>query len=262
MAAVLPALFDAHLHPEGVSDQDLESLHFFGVTTALVAADHSPIHAKVKSILGHFDDIVQRQLPRLEAAGIRAYAALGVHPGALPRRGLTEVLSALPSYFRGGKVVALGEVGLHLGGEAEEEAFLGQVELARKLKLALLVHTPSKDKERLTRRTLTLLKASLIPPAQVLVDHASPRTVRLILACGYHAGLTVHPEELSAEQTVALVRKLGAERLLLDSDSGDGAGDLLGMARAASLLAKAGLSERVVARVGFDNAAEFFKIAN
>ena len=34
----LPSLFDAHLHPEALSDQDLESMRFFGVERALVVA--------------------------------------------------------------------------------------------------------------------------------------------------------------------------------------------------------------------------------
>ncbi len=35
-------LFDAHLHPEALSDQDLESMRFFGVERALVVAHHFP----------------------------------------------------------------------------------------------------------------------------------------------------------------------------------------------------------------------------
>ncbi len=236
-------------------------MRYFGVGAALVAADHSPLHATAKAIFEHFEEIIDVQLPRLERAGLRAYAALGVHPRALPRRGLAEVLSALPGYFRGGKVVALGEVGLHLGGEAEEEAFTEQLALARRLKLPVLIHTPAKDKERLTRRALTLVRAAGVAPAQVLVDHASGRTLRLILECGHFAGLTLHPDELVAEAAVALIRKFGSERIVLDTDSGDGAGDILGLARVVSLLRRAKLSDRVVTRVSSDNARKFFRVA-
>jgi hypothetical protein len=182
-----------------------------------------------------------------------------VHPRCIPRRGLSEVLASLPDYFRGGRVVALGETGLHAGGIEEEEAFLEQLALARQLKLKVLVHTPVLDKERHTRRILTLLQESGVRPSRVLVDHANGRTVRNILGCGHWAGLTLHPEALKAERAVALVRRLGSERLVLNSDAGDGAGDILGLARVANLLAKAKLSERVVKRVAFDNAARFYR---
>jgi uncharacterized protein len=252
-------LFDAHIHPEGLTDVDLESLRFFGTTAALVTAHHAPREAKAQSILAHFDDVVRVQLRRLEKTGIRGFAALGVHPRCLPRRGLSEVLSALPSYFRGGRVVAIGEIGLHRGGEFEEEAFSEQLLLARQLKLPVLVHTPHKDKARITRRTLQLLRASGVPAPSVLVDHADGSTVRLIQECGHTAGLTVHPAELKAERAVALVRKLGSERLVLNTDSGDGAGDITALARTANLMRKTKLSEDVVERVCHSNALEFVR---
>ncbi len=97
-------------------------------------------------------------------------------------------------------------------------------------------------------------------PSRVLVDHVTGRTVGAILGCGHWAGLTLHPEALKAERAVALVRKLGSERLVLNSDAGDGAGDILGLARLARLLAKANLSERIVRRVACENAERFFQL--
>ncbi|XXF79420.1 TatD family hydrolase [Myxococcaceae bacterium GXIMD 01537] len=257
--AELPPLFDAHLHPEALSDQDLESMRFFGVEQALVVAHHFP-EPTAKALRQHFDALVSRQIPRLERLGIRAWAALGVHPRCIPRRGFSEVLHALPDYFQGGRVVALGETGLHLGGEEEEEAFREQLALARQLKLRVVVHTPLRDKERLTRRILALLQDSGVRPSRVLVDHATARTVRSILSMGHWAGLTLHPEALKTERAVALVRRLGSERLVLNSDAGDGAGDILGLARMANLLSKARLSERVVRRVVSQNAARFLRV--
>lgn len=260
MADEAPPIFDASLHPEGLTDQDLQSMRLFGVNAALVAAHRFP-EPNVRALVAHFDDIIERQLPRLERAGVRAYAALGVHPRCIPRRGFPEVMSTLPSYFRGGKVVAVGAIGLQRGGEEEEEVFVEQVALARRLKLPVLVHTPIKEKERITRRTLTLLRESGIAPGRVLVDRASGRTVRTIVECGHVAGLTIHPHELLAEGAVALIRKHGSERIVLSSHSGEGAGDILGLPRLVSLLAKAKLSERVIARVSIENAVDFLKVS-
>ncbi len=260
MDAPAHALFDAHLHPEGLSDSDLETLLFFGVRAALVTAHHSPSPASPRTLLEHFDELVGKQLVRLERAGLRAYAALGVHPQALPRRGLSEVLSALPGYFGGGRVVALGEIGLQSGTQAEEEALLEQLALARRLKLPVLLHTPDKDKARITRQLLTLVRGSGVLASRVLVDHADGRTVKVILACGHYAGLTVHPHELKAERAVAIIRKLGSERLVLDTDAGDGAGDLLALARTANLLERARLSAQVVRRVASQNALDLLRL--
>ena len=88
-------LFDAHLHPEALSDQDLESMRFFGVERALVVAHHFP-EPTAKGLRRHFDDLVGKQIPRLARLGIRAYVALGVHPRCIPRRGVSGVLHGLP----------------------------------------------------------------------------------------------------------------------------------------------------------------------
>jgi predicted metal-dependent TIM-barrel fold hydrolase len=253
----LTAVCDAHLHPAGLPQQDLESLAFFGVRRA-VAVAHPVAEPSARSVCAHFETLLEHELPRLRRAGIEAKAVLGVHPRGLPRRGLSEILSTLPSYFRGARVAAIGEVGLHHGGSHEEEVLGEQLALARQLNVPVLVHTPSRDKERLTRRLLVLLRASGLPPQRVLVDHATARTVRPILACGFFAGLSIHPESLPAERAAALVRRLGSERLVLNSDAGDAAGDLLGVPRVVSRMARARLSGRVISRVAFENAGQFF----
>src|SRR5579863_5178366 len=153
------SLFDAHLHPTELSLRDLESLAYFGVTRALAVAYQVP-EPSARTLRGHFDALVQRELSRLKRAGIQAQAVLGVHPQSLPRRGLSEILSVLPAYFSGARVAGIGEIGLHRGGEPEEEAFLAQLELARELSVPVVVHTPAHDKERLTRRLLVLLQRS------------------------------------------------------------------------------------------------------
>ncbi len=252
-------MFDARLHPAGLTDQDLETLRLFGVEAALVVADSTP-HPHPDELLAHFEELVERQLPRLERAGLRAWAALGVHPASLPRRGLSRVLDALPGYCRGGKVVALGLLGLSKGDEAEVEALSEQLALAARLHLRAVVTSPTLEKEPLTRKVLTLLKAARLPPGHVLVDCATAKTVRLIRECGHFAGLTMHPDHLSLEQAVALVQKLGPERLVLESAAGDGASELLAVPRAAHRLQKAKLSRGVVARATSDNAATFLGV--
>ena len=252
-------LFDAHLHPETLSDLDLESLRAFGVQRAVILGHHFP-EPTSRGLRAHFRDLVTVQLPRLERAGIRGYAALGVHPRAIPRRGLHDVLAGLPELFRGGRVVALGEIGFHRGGPDEEEALVEQLELARRLSLRVVLHTPAVDKERWTRRLLALVQEHGPDPARVLVEHASQRTVPLILARGHWAGLTVQIGELTAERTVQLVRKLGSRRLTLGSDAGDRPGDLLGLPRAVHLLERAGLGTTLVRQLAFRNARRFFGV--
>ncbi len=253
-------LFDAHLHADGLSDGDLRSLAYFGVHAALLPA-HDPAGATTpKEILGHFDDLIHVQAQRLWRAGVRAFVTLGVHPTRIPWHGLDEVLAELPRRLAGGIVVGIGEIGLHDGGMREELALARQLQLASELQLPVLTHTPERDKEALTKRLLAIVRESGMPADRVLIDHANAKTLRLVRECGHVVGLNVHPDRLSAEAAANLVRRFGAEGVIVSSDAGDGAGDILSLARAASVFLETGIPDGVVRRVLSQNALTFYRI--
>lgn len=252
--------FDPRIHPAALTDQDLETLQIFGVRAVLVVADATAHPATPEGIFAHFDELLGVELPRLERSGLRAWAALGVHPRVLPHRGLGQVLEALPGYFKGGKVLALGQLGLAKGDEREEEALLEQLALAHQFNRPAIVSAPGIEKERVTRKLLAVLQRSELEPGRILVDGAVGKTVRIIRELGYFAGLTLHPDHLTVEKAVALVRSLGPERLVLDTAAGDGASDILALGRAAHRLGKGGLSAKVIRRVTLDNAATLFGV--
>ena len=248
-------MFDARIYPAGLSDADLQTLRYFDVSHVLAMALPPAAPSTAASITAQLKDLVRVQLPRLQKQGLEAWAALGISPHAIPRRGLSEVLAELPALLEHPRAKAIGPLELWHGGEAEEEVFLEQLKLARRLRLPVWVTTSASRREVTTRRALQLLKASNVEASQVLVDGALGRTVKLIRACGYTASFTIHPDGTPAEEAVALIKKLGAEGLALSTAAGKGAADLLGVARTGHLLQKAGLSRAVVSRVTFDNAA-------
>jgi predicted metal-dependent TIM-barrel fold hydrolase len=251
----MTGLVDPRVHPQALDERDLETLLQFGITGVVAVSDATVFPHTPDGLFAHFDHLLGVELPRLERAGLHAWAALGVHPAVLPRRGLLHVLETLPSYLSGGRVVALGLLGLSRGGAHEEEALLEQLALARRFNLPALVTTPTTQREAVTRRLLTVLRAGKLPPERVLVDGAVGRTVRLIRELGFFAGLTLHPDHLPVERAVTLVKQLGPTRLVLSSAAGNGASELLAVSRAAHRMLAAGLSRRVVQRVARDNAA-------
>lgn len=235
-------------------------MQIFGVRAVVAVADSTAHPATVEGLLAHFDELVGPQLSRLERAGLKVGVALGVHPLCLPRRGLSQILDALPGYLQTGRVVALGQLGLRTGSEVEQEALLAQLALANQFKRPAIVTAPELDTERITRRTLVTLQASELAPERILLDGATSKTVRGIRELGFFAGLTVHPALLPVEKAVALVRALGPERLILDDAAGFGASDIVALGRAAHRLEKAKLSARVIKRVTWDHAAALFRV--
>ncbi|HET6923274.1 MAG TPA: TatD family hydrolase [Anaeromyxobacteraceae bacterium] len=240
-------LFDAHLRPAGVGGRDVADLRFFGVAGALCPSGE-PATATAASVRRGWDRLAGPALRRLRRHGLAAHAALGVHPRRIPWRGLEALLAELPDLLGRPEVVAIGEIGLEEGGGREEEVLARQLEMARELRLPVVVRAPGKDAVRLTRRILAMLREAELEPGRVLVGHADARTVRMVRACGYRAGLWLSSGAGALEAAVRLVRSLGAEGLVLGSGAGEG-GDLLALPRAADRLARAGLSDAVVRRV-------------
>ena len=261
MPAAAPDLVDLHLHAEGLSDADLATLAFFGLRAALTCA-HDAGATRTEDLRRHWDELVSVQTGRLKAAGIRPLVALGVHPARIPWHGLDALLHELPRYFDDPRVVALGELGLQHGGEREEEILLRQLQLSLALRRPVVVHTPSEDKLARTRRLIAVLREARIPPQRVLIDHVTAETFPLVRACGFWAGLTLQPGELAADTAVALLSKNGAEAVVLTSDVGEGASDLLALPRAADALASAGLSAALRRRALYENPLGFLGLAS
>lgn len=253
--------FDAFLHARSLSPRDVSDLRFFGISGALVPADDDVGPGGAAAVRAAWREIAAAAR-RLRRTGLAAYAALGIPPRRIPARGLEALLAELPVALGGREVAALGAVGLHEGTPLEERVLLRQLELARELRLPVLVAVPARGRERLTRRTLSLLQDTGIAPGQALLAGADERSVRAIRACGHLAGLSLSsdagPDAVDA--AVALVAALGPEGIVLGSDAGLSGGDLLALPRAADRLSRAGLSDAVVRRVCAANAIAFLKV--
>jgi uncharacterized protein len=101
------------------------------------------------------------------------------------------------------------------------------------------------------------VKESRLPEAAVLVDHVTDETFPLVRACGYWAGLTLQPGGVDPALAVALLSRNGAEQVVLTSDVGEGATDLLAIPRGVEALRKAGLSDELARRVVLEGPARF-----
>lgn len=245
------AVFDGPLFAEDYSDADLETLRVFGVEAALVAASPLPV-ASAGEARARLEALLTVQLPRLERAGIRTWATLGLLPSSLPEKGLHEVLDALPDLCAKGRAVAIGPLRLVGQGEGPEEAFDEQLALADRLELPLLIDASGAA----LGPTVARLQASGLSGRRVLMLGLDETSARIALSCGYYAGLRLEPR---VEPALAAVRRLGAKRVVLGGRVGVG-GDLLALPRAVHRLEQEGLSEALVARVSGQNLAGLLRV--
>jgi len=257
--SVFGVFVDLHLHADGISTEDLATLAYFGLKAAVTCSRDAGA-GSADELRKHWDELVNIQTQRLKMAGIRPMVALGLHPARIPWHGVDDLLHRLPHYFDDPKVVALGELGLHEGTEREEEIFSRQLVLAVRLRRPVIVHTPAKDKLARTRRMLALLKDSPLEPAQALIDHVNEETFHLVRGLGCWAGLTLQPGGMDPQAAAALISRHGAERLVLTSDIGEGATDLLALPKAAEALRKAGLTDELCRRALSEGPLAFLTI--
>src|SRR5205823_13597210 len=206
--SVLQMFVDLHLHADGIPDQDLATLAYFGVKAAVTCARDAGA-GSAADLRRHWDELVRVQTARLRQAGIRPLVALALHPARIPWHGVDDLLHRLPHYFDDPKVVALGELGLQEGTDREEDVFARQLTIAARLRKPAIVHTPGRDKLQRTKQLLALLKASPLPPASVLIDHVSEETFSLVRGLGCWTGLTLQRGLFDAEAAAAVISKHG-----------------------------------------------------
>lgn len=243
--------FDALLDAAALRSTDVEALRFFGVAGALVPSSDAYHPATAAGLHAHWL-ATAASARALRRAGLPAWAALGVDPRRIPRRGLAERLAELPDLLGRREVAALGPAGLESGGAREEEVFLRQARLAAELRLPLLVRAGWRARAPLLGRILALLEETGLPPERVLVLHADARTLPVLRARGHRALVTM-PGRHGVEEAARLVARHGAEGIVLGSDAGEGGGDPLALPRVADRLQRAGLSVAVIRRVCLTN---------
>jgi predicted metal-dependent TIM-barrel fold hydrolase len=165
----------------------------------------------------------------------------------------------MPRYLEKDGVVAVGEVGFDDQTPAEERAFLAQLELAREFELPVLVHTPHRDKKRGTERSLALLRETGFPPELALIDHNTEETLPLVLDAGCWAGHSIYPfTKMDEPRMVALVKKYGPERILVNSAADWGVSDPLKVPKTARAMREAGLEAAAVETIVWANPVRFF----
>jgi predicted metal-dependent TIM-barrel fold hydrolase len=245
--------FDPHLRAAALRRGDLEDLAFFGVAGALVVPS-SDGPAEAPAVRRGWEALHGAVLRRMRRAEVAGWAAPGLHPRRIPRRGLEALLAELPHHLGAPGAIALGGVGLDAGGPREEEILARQLALAVELRRPIVVEVPLRDRAPLTRRILAILAEAEVPAGRAIVVGADSRTVKLVRACGHAAGLALSGPGDPIDEAVRVVRAAGPDGIVLASSAGDGAGDLLAIPRAAGRLRKAGLSAAVVRRVCGANA--------
>jgi predicted metal-dependent TIM-barrel fold hydrolase len=254
-------LIDPHIHMTSRTTDDYQAMAAAGIVAVVEPAFWM---GQPRTHVGTFEDyfasLVGWERFRASQFGIRHFCTLALNPKEANDPGLVEgVLALLPRWLEKESVVAVGEVGFDDGTVEEERVFERQLELARAHALPVLVHTPHRDKKRGTERSIALVRAARFPEERVLIDHNNEETLPLVLASGCWAAHSIYPEtKMDEERMVALVRRYGAERILINSAADWGISDPLRVAKTAARMHASGIDEATIETVVWRNPLAFF----
>jgi uncharacterized protein len=254
-------IFDPHVHMTSRTTDDYEAMAASGVKAIVEPAFWlGQPRTSVGAFVDYFSSLIGWERFRASQFGIRHHCTIGLNPKEANDLSIRdEVLAVMPRYLEKDGVVAVGEIGFDSMTTAEEEAFAEQLAIAKEHELPVLVHTPHRDKEAGTRRTLELLEEADFPPGQAIVDHNNELTVGMVLRSGCWAGFSIYPfTKMDEQRMVRILEEHGLERMLVNSAADWGISDPLKVSKTVAAMREAGFSDEDVDRLVWRNPVEFF----
>ena len=164
---------DAHAHMLSRTTDDYEAMAASGVVAVIEPAFWlGQPRTNVGSYTDYLSSIIGFERFRAGQFGIRHYCTVGLNSKEANNEELAEnVMEILPKFALKDGVVAIGEIGYDDQTDLEDKYFRLQIELALKLDLPVMVHTPHRDKKRGTSRSMDVCKEHGIDPSKVIIDH-------------------------------------------------------------------------------------------
>jgi hypothetical protein len=254
-------LFDPHIHMTSRSTDDYQAMANAGIAAVV---EPSFWLGQPRTHVGTFEDYFLSLLGwerfRASQFGITHFCTLSLNPKEANNPAIAQgVLDMLPGYLEKDGVVAVGEIGYDDQTEAEEHFFAEQLKLAMEFDLPVLIHTPHRDKKLGTERSLELVRKVGFPEERVLIDHNTEETLPMVLKTNCWAGHSIYPyTKMDEHRMVALIQTYGSERIIFNSAADWGVSDPLKVPKTVEAMYEAGIDEKTIQRVVWDNPVAFF----
>src|SRR5215831_12534849 len=158
-AAAGTMFIDPHAHMISRTTDDYVAMARAGVAAVIEPAFWiGQPRTNLGAYVDYLSTIIGFEKFRAGQFGIRHYCCVGLNSKEANNEALAEaVLEALPHFAAKDGVVAIGEIGYDEQTALEDRYLRLQIELAKELELPIMIHTPHRDKKRVTLRTMDVL---------------------------------------------------------------------------------------------------------
>lgn len=254
-------LIDPHAHMISRTTDDYEAMAAAGIVALIEPAFWiGQPRTHVGTYIDYLSSIIGFERFRAGQFGIRHYCTVGLNSKEANNEELAEaVMEILPRFALKDGVVAIGEIGYDEQTDLEDKYFRLQLELAKELELPVMIHTPHRDKKRGTTRSMDVCEEHAMNPAKIVIDHNNEETVEEVLKRGYWAAFSIYPStKMGNARMVEILRRYGAERIIVDSACDWGISEPLGVAKTAKLALESGIPKELVHLACYQNALDAY----
>ena len=254
-------IFEPHAHMISRVTDDYERMALAGIRAVLEPAFWlGQNRTSVGSFADYFDMLIGWERFRAQQFGVHHFCTMALNPReANDDRVNDGVMELLPRYLEKDSVLGVGEIGLDDQTRKEEKYFAGQLELALRHDLPVLVHTPHRDKKKGFARCIAILQDMAFPMQRVLLDHGNEETIKITKDLGCWSGFSIYPHtKMDENRMVAICKEYGVERMIVNSAADWGVSDPLMVPKTALKLEQAGFAPERIATLVWDNPIGFF----
>lgn len=228
---------------------------------ALISVAFYPISPNYSGTLEDlFRWLIERETKRLHEVDISCFCGIGIHPRSIPYKFDTKIYNFIKENM-GGRVVALGEIGLEKATKEEIEVLEKQLVMAKKNDdFPVILHTPGKNKREITKKLIELLESIGIKNG--IIDHVSSENIDLTLNTELYVGLTVQKGKLNIDDFLRIISEYEdrTSRLILNSDLGIDIAHKYIVPKTVQRMVDEGIDEGIIQKISHKNAQELFKI--
>lgn len=252
---------EPHIHMYARTTDDYEAMKQAGYIAVIEPAFWSGTdRSSADSFFDYFRHLLEFEHARAAKYGLYHYTFLGVNAKEARHTHIAfKVIDALEKFLNHPNCLGIGEIGLDLITPDEEEVFRQQVRLAEKHKQLVIIHTPHTNKRVGVQRLIRILQEEKADLRRYIMDHNTEETIALTLDQPHlQAGITLYPTKVNIERAAEIIKRYGADRILLNSSADWGKSYPLNVAQAASQFPALGLKESDILKVTFENALKFF----
>ncbi|MGO1520839.1 MAG: TatD family hydrolase [Sphingobacterium sp.] len=254
---------DPHIHMVSRTTDDYQALFDAGVIAVIEPAFWvGQPRTGLDTFKDYYSSLIGWERFRASQFGIRHFCTIGLNSREANNERLAEqVMEILPYFLFKEGVLGIGEIGFDDQTPAEEKFYRAQLELAKESSVPVQVHTPHRDKTKGTTRSMDIALEHGLDPASVIIDHNTEEMVEEVLDRGFWAAFTIYPfTKMGNERMVDIVKKYGAERIMINSAADWGISDPLAVPKTAALMLKHGVSKADVEKITFTNCVKAFRI--